>query len=164
MQMASNALQLTTPSDLEIVMTRRFPAARELVFDAFTKPEHITRWLGRAGDVMSVCEVDLRPGGAWRYVWQLREGGEMGMYGVFSDVSRPDRLVTTENFDEPFFEAMGSGTVNTTAFEEAGDSTTVTITVLYKTRKQRDAVLQSGMRDGAAESFDRLEALLAAMA
>jgi uncharacterized protein YndB with AHSA1/START domain len=141
-------------------MTRLFSAPRQLVFDAFTKPEHIVHWLGRAGDTMSVCEVDLRAGGAWRYVWQLREGGEMGMYGVFSEVAWPQRLVTTENFDEPFFAAMGSGTLNTSTFEESDAGTAVTVTVRYKTRESRDAVLQSGMQGGVNESFDRLDEYL----
>ena len=148
------------PSEREIVMTRDFAAPRSLVFDAFTQPEHIRRWLGREGDTMSVCEVDLRVGGAWRYLWQLREGGEMGMYGSFLEIDAPRRLVQTEHFEGEFFEVMGGGTVNTLVLEEHDGVTTMTITVVYKSREARDGVLRTPMEAGAGESFDRLEELL----
>jgi uncharacterized protein YndB with AHSA1/START domain len=153
-------LIVTTPSDLEILMTRAFDAPRQLVFDAWTKPEHLKRWLGRDGDTMIVCEVDLRVGGAYRYVWHLHEGSEMGMYGEYREIASPDRLVATEMFDEPYFEAMGSGTLNTLTFAERDSKTTMTVTILYKSREARDAVLRSPMEEGAGESFDRLAELL----
>jgi uncharacterized protein YndB with AHSA1/START domain len=151
---------VTLPSDLEVAMTRSVEAPRPLVFDAFTKPEHIRRWLGRQGDTMPICEVDLRVGGAWRYVWSLREGGEMGMRGEFREIVAPERIVTTEEFDEPFFEAMGAGTINTTTFEERDGKTRLTITALYKSREARDSALQTGMEDGLDEGFGRLAELL----
>jgi uncharacterized protein YndB with AHSA1/START domain len=163
-QASSASLAVTTPSDLEIAITRTFDAARQLVFDAWTKPEHLKRWLGRRGDEMIVCEVDLRIGGAWRYVWRLREGGEMGMHGEYQEVAEPDRLVTTEIFDEPYFEEMGSGTINTFTFEERDGKTKLTVTTLYKTRAQRDAVLVSGMESGVGESYERLDEVLRSMA
>jgi len=156
----SGKLEVTTPSDLEIVMTRRFIAPKALVFDAFTRPEHLRRWLGRPQDTMSVCEVDLKVGGAWRYRWQLVEGGEMGMYGEFLEIAPPDRLVQTENFEEPYFEVMGSGSVNTMVLEERDSATTMTLTALYKSRAARDSVLQTPMEEGAAMSFNQLEELL----
>jgi uncharacterized protein YndB with AHSA1/START domain len=176
----SDKLEVTTPSDLEIVMTRRFPASKALVFDAFTRPEHLRRWLGRPQDTMSLCEVDLRVGGAWRFRWQLVEGGEpdgtddrldlpedaldgldsMGMYGEFLEIAPPDRLVQTEIFEEPFFEVMGGGSVNTMVLEERDGVTTMTLTALYKSKAARDRVLQTPMEEGAAMSFDQLEALL----
>jgi uncharacterized protein YndB with AHSA1/START domain len=161
---STTAPVVTTPSDLEIAITRVFDAPAQLVFDAWTKPEHLKRWLGRRGDEMIVCGVDLRIGGAWRYVWSLREGGEMGMHGEYQEVVPFDRLVTTEIFDEPYFEEMGSGTINTFTFEERDGRTTLTVTTLYKTRAQRDAVLVSGMESGVGESYDRLDDLLRSMA
>ena len=158
----SNKLKITVPNDNEIVMTRHFDAPRQLVFDAHTKPEHIVRWFGLRGETMPVCEVDLRVGGHWRYVltWQ---GEEMGMYGTFQEIDPPERVVTTENFEGELFEAMGGGTVNTMVLEEHEGRTTMTLTVNYRTKEQRDAVLASPMEQGAGESFDRLEELLATL-
>jgi uncharacterized protein YndB with AHSA1/START domain len=153
-------LTVTTPSDLEIRMTRAFDAPRQLVFDAWTKPEQIERWLGREGDTMVICEVDLRIGGAYRYVWHLHEGSEMGMYGEYREIVSPKRLVATEMFDEPYFEAMGSGTLNTLTFVEHEGKTAMTVTTLYKSREARDTVLRSPMEEGAGESFDRLATFL----
>ena len=153
----------TLPSDREIVMTRVFDAPRHLVFDAWTKPEHLVRWFGRRGDTMTVCEVDLRVGGTWRFVWRLRAGTELGMKGVYREIVPPERLVYTETFEGPYFEEMGAG-INTLTFEEHDGKTTLTATALYKSREIRDAVIQSGMEAGAAESLDRLAELLQTMA
>jgi uncharacterized protein YndB with AHSA1/START domain len=155
----SNSMTVTTPSDLEIVMTRVFDAPRRKVFDAWTKPELLRQWFGRRGDVLSVCEVDLRVGGAYRFVWQLREGGEMGMGGVYREIDAPGRLVSTESFDD--YAEMGDA-VNTMVLEERDGKTTMTITSRYGSREARDAVIESGMEGGANESFDRLAELLAA--
>lgn len=162
-QEQSSRLIVTTSSDLDVVMTREFDAPRQLVFDTFTKPEHLVQWLGREGDEMAVCEVDLRPGGRYRYVWRLREGGEMGMGGVFREVEPPSRLVNTEAFEGEAFEVMGGGTVNTTVFEERDGRTRVTVTVLYNSREAREAALGTGMEVGAGESYDRLAALLSTL-
>lgn len=158
----SNKLKISIPNDNEIVMTREFDAPRQLVFDAHTKPEHIVRWFGLRGEQMPVCEVDLRVGGRWRYVLSA-PGGEMGIYGIYQEIVPPERLVTTEVFEGEFFEAMGSGTVNTMVLEEHDGKTTMTLTVNYRTKEQRDAVLASPMEQGAGESFDRLEELLATL-
>src|SRR5882672_7435090 len=98
-------LQITLPSDREIAMTRVFEAPRRLVFDAHTKPELIKRWLGvRAGWSMPVCEVDLRVGGKYRYVWTKNDGTyEMGMGGVFREVAAPERVVSSEKFDQAWY-------------------------------------------------------------
>lgn len=160
-QGSGTGLVVTTPSDREIVMTRVFDAPRQLVFDAWTKPEHLVQWFGRRGDEMTVCEVDLRVGGAYRFVWRLREGGEMGMGGVYREVVPPERLVSTEVFEGEYFEQMGGGsTINTLTFEERDGKTTMTITSLYGSREARDAAIQTGMEEGAAEGFDRLAELL----
>lgn len=163
-QGSPSGLAVSIPSELEIVMTRAFAAPIALVFEAITKPEHIRRWLGRSGDVMTVCDVDLRVGGKWRYVWTLREGGEMGMSGEFLEVVVPELLVTTEAFDEPYFEVMGAGTINTLRLEEREGRTFLTTTVRYKSRQARDTALGTDMETGAAESYDRLAELLKTLA
>jgi uncharacterized protein YndB with AHSA1/START domain len=141
----------TTPSDREIVMTRVFDAPRALVFDACTNPEHLQHWFGPRGWTLPVCEVDLRPGGAWRFVLRGPDGSEMGMSGVYQEVAPPERLVSTESFDD-----YPGETLNTLTLSEEEGRTTYTVTVLYPSKEVRDAVLESGMQDGASESFDRL--------
>jgi uncharacterized protein YndB with AHSA1/START domain len=151
-----NVTTFTTPSDQEIVMTRVFDAPRSLVFDAFTKPEHLTHWmLGPEGWTMPVCEIDLRPGGAWRFVWRKSDGSEMEMGGIYQEVSPPERLVNTESWGPEWPE-----TVNTLTLAEEDGRTRVTSTLLYPSKEARDAALQTGMKDGASMSFDRLADLL----
>ncbi|HET6899342.1 MAG TPA: SRPBCC family protein [Vicinamibacteria bacterium] len=152
-------LQITTPSDREIAMIRTFDAPRRLVFDAFTKPELIRRWLGvRAGWSMPVCEVDLRVGGKYRYVWRGPKGNDMGMGGVFREIVAPERIVATEKFDDAWYPGEA---VDTTAFVEKGGRTTVTMTVLYESKEARDGVLAGPMATGVTESFDKLAEYLA---
>jgi uncharacterized protein YndB with AHSA1/START domain len=157
----TGTLRLTTPSEREIVMSRVFDAPRSLVFDAWTKPELLERWLGvRGGWSMVICEVDLRVGGAYRFVWRGPDGAEMGMGGVYREIVSPKRLVATELFDEPWYpgEALG-----TTTLVEEGGRTTATTTVLYESEEIRDAVLESGMARGVAESYDMLAEYLASI-
>ncbi|HZI65689.1 MAG TPA: SRPBCC family protein [Thermoanaerobaculia bacterium] len=152
-------LQITTPSDREIAMTRAFDAPRHLVYDAWTKPELVKRWLGvRGGWTMPVCEIDLKVGGRYRYVWRGPTGNEMGMGGVFREVAPSERLVATEKFDDPWYEGEA---VDTTTFVEKDGATTVTTTVLYSSKEARDGVLQSPMEKGVAESYDVLDEVLA---
>ena len=149
----SGETTLTTPSDREAAMTRVFDAPRELVFEAWTSPEHVPHWLlGPEGWEMPVCEIDLRPGGSWRYVWRRADGTEMEMDGDFNDVAPPERIVNTERWGGDWPE-----TVNTVAFTEEDGRTTVTITVLYPSQEARDAAIGTGMADGADESFARLD-------
>lgn len=152
-------LQVTTPSDREIAMTRVFDAPRGLVFDAWTKPELLKRWLGvRGGWTFAVCEVDLRVGGAYRYVWRGPTGTEMGMGGVFREIVPPERLVATESFDESWYPGEALDTI--TLVEHDG-KTTLTTTVLFESQEARDVALQSDMERGVAESYDVLDELLA---
>ena len=157
----SGDLKLTLRGDQEIVMTRDFNAPRHLVFDAFTKPELIKRWLlGPDGWSMPVCEVDLRIGGKYRYVWRKNDDGqEMGMGGVFRDVDKPKRVISTEKFDDPWYPGEA---VDTAEFAEKAGKTTVTQTILYASKEARDGVLKSGMESGVARSYDRLEEMLTA--
>jgi uncharacterized protein YndB with AHSA1/START domain len=155
-------LEITTPSDREIAMTRTFDAPRRLVFDAFTKPELIKRWLGvRAGWTMPVCEVDLRVGGKYRYVWRGPKGNDMGMDGVFREIVAPERIVATEKFDESWYAGEA---VDTTVFVEKGGRTTVTMMVRYESKEARDGVLATPMATGVAESYDKLAEYLASVA
>jgi uncharacterized protein YndB with AHSA1/START domain len=157
--MNAGTLKVTTPSDLEIAMTRVFSAPRRLVFEALTKPELVKQWLlGPPGWTMPVCEIDLRVGGAFRYVWRHAEGREMGMGGVFREIVPQERIVHTELFDEAWY--AGEALV-TNVLVEQGGKTTLTLTSRFETRETRDAVLKSGMESGVAVSYDRLEQLLA---
>ena len=150
-------LEITTPSDREIAMTRTFDAPARLVFDAWTKPELLKRWLGvRAGWTMEVCEVDLKVGGAYRFVWR-GPGMTMGMGGVYREVVPPTRLVSTEKFDEAWYEGEA---LDTMVLVERDGKTTMTTTVRYVSREVRDAVIKSDMASGVAEGYDKLAELL----
>jgi uncharacterized protein YndB with AHSA1/START domain len=151
---SSATFEVTTPSDCVIRMTRVFNAPRQLVFDVMNKPEHVAKWWGKLDDrySMPICEIDFRPGGAWRYVGRGPQG-DYGFHGVYREIDAPARLVFTEIFD-PFPEAESVVTVE---LEEQGDQTHFTITVEYPSLQVRDAVIQTGMAKGAAISYDRLE-------
>ncbi len=150
------SLQVSTPTDREIVMTRIFDAPRNLVFDAFTRPELLKRWFGPRGWSLVVCEVDLRVGGGFRFVLRGPGGQDLGMRGVYQEITSPERSVHTESFDD----YPGESVVTTTLVEQ-GDKTLLTATILYPSREVRDMVIQSGMQHGAAQSYDKLAELLA---
>jgi uncharacterized protein YndB with AHSA1/START domain len=150
----------TTPTDREVVMTRVVEAPRRLVWEAWTSPEHLPHWLlGPEGWTMPVCEVDLRPGGAWRFAWRHTDGREMEMRGVYREVAPPERLVSTESWGGDWPE-----TLNTLILTEEDGKTTITQRVLYASKEVRDAALQTGMKEGVSSSFDRLDGHLRAMA
>jgi uncharacterized protein YndB with AHSA1/START domain len=152
--------KLATHGDREIVITRDFATPRHLVFDAFTKPELVKQWLlGPPGWSMPVCEIDLRVGGAYRFVWrQDSDGKEMGVRGVYREVLAPERLVHTEKFDDAWY--PGEALITATLAEHGG-KTTLTTTILYVSQAARDAVLKSPMEQGVAQSYDRLAEMLA---
>jgi uncharacterized protein YndB with AHSA1/START domain len=154
-----DSFNLSTPSDCEIQVTRVFNAPRALVFEAFTKPELVRRWLlGPPGWTMPVCEIDLKVGGSYRYVWRNEtDGKEMGMRGMFREIVSPRLLVATEKFDESWYPGEA---LDTTIFAEQGDSTIMTITVLYESKQARDTARRSGMERGMAASYDRAEDVL----
>jgi uncharacterized protein YndB with AHSA1/START domain len=157
--MNTGTLKVAANGDREIVMTRVLAAPRALVFDAFTKPELVRRWLlGPDGWSMPICEIDLRVGGSYRYVWQRdKDGVRMGMGGVYREIVVPQRIVSTEKFDESWYPGEAVGTL---VLVEEGGKTTVTQTVLYESRGARDEVLKSPMESGVAAGYDRLEKLL----
>jgi uncharacterized protein YndB with AHSA1/START domain len=151
-------MQLATPTEKEIVITRVFNAPRQLVFDAFTKPELLKRWLFGPPDwTFEVCEVDLRVGGSYRYVWRGPNGEEMGMGGIHREVVPPERIVATQLFDQDWTNGEAIGTIVLT---EQDGKTTLTNTILYSSREARDAVLKTPMDKGMAAGYDRLEQIL----
>lgn len=154
----TGTLQITLPTDRQIVMTRVFDAPRQLVWDAFSKPELLKRWFGPRGFSLSVCEVDHRVGGSWRFVVRGPDGSEMGMRGVYQELDPPARSVHTEMFDD--YADAGSSTVTMELVERDG-KTTMTATVEYPSKEIRDTVAASGMEHGAAESYDKLAEVLA---
>jgi len=157
--MEPRTLEVTTPTETEIRMVRRFHAPRERVFQAVTDPRLLEKWLsGPPGWSLANCEIDLREGGRFRYLWKGPEGAEMGMGGTFLEIDRPNRIVHTELFDEDW--TGGETTVTTTLTEEAG-TTTLTLTVRYTSEEARDAALETGMTEGISMSYDRLTEMLA---
>ena len=154
-------LSITTPSDREIAMTRVFDAPREMVFEAYTTPALLKRWLGVHNNwVLAVCEIDLRPGGKYRYVWRGPDRAEMGMGGTFREVKAPERIVATEKFDESWYPGEAESTLT---LVELGGKTTLTLAVRYESQAARDAVLQSPMDQGVAVGFDTLAEVLKEM-
>jgi uncharacterized protein YndB with AHSA1/START domain len=157
--MHTGELKLTTSGDREVVLTRDFDAPRTLVFDAMTKPELLKRWLfGPPGWSMEVCEMDLRVGGAYRWVWRGPDGIVMGMGGVHREIVRPERIVSTQLFDEDW---TGGEAVGTLVLTERDGKTTLTNTILYASKEARDAVLKTPMEQGMAMGYDRLAEMLA---
>ncbi len=145
-----------TPSDKEVVVTRVVDAPRRVVFDAWTNPEHIPQWmLGPEGWTMPVCEIDLRPGGSWHFVWRKSDGTEMAMSGTYREVVPPERLVSTEKWGPEWPE-----TVNKLVLTESGGQTTVTLTISYPSKDARDAALKTGMKEGMDLSFARFDELV----
>jgi uncharacterized protein YndB with AHSA1/START domain len=154
-------LKVTTPSDREIAMTRAFEAPRALVWEAMTRPELVKRWLGvHKGWSLAVCEIDLRVGGAYRYVWRGPDGVEMGMGGVYKEIVAPERIVSTERFDQAWYPGEAQGTV---VLAEHGTTTTLTMTVLYESRATRDAVIASPMAEGVTSGYDKLAEVLVSL-
>jgi uncharacterized protein YndB with AHSA1/START domain len=154
-------VDVSTPSDREIRVARAFDAPAKLVWDCHTKPELIRRWmLGPPGWSMPVCEVDLRVGGAYRYRWRSdADGTEFGSSGVHTEIVPFEKIVTTERM-----EGFDGEAVNTLVFEERGGRTTATITMLFANKEARDGALATGMSDGMAMGFDRMDDILAELA
>ncbi|HWM03356.1 MAG TPA: SRPBCC family protein [Actinophytocola sp.] len=153
-------LAVTTSTDRDIVLTRQFAAPRELVFDAHTKPELLRRWFGPHDWTLAECDVDLRPGGAWRYLMHGPNGAEMTLRGVYLEVAPPERLVTTESNVDCYARADHES-LATMEFAECAGGTLLTNTISFATREVRDAVLGTEMERGVAQGLDRLAELLA---
>jgi len=149
----------TMPSDREILITRVFDAPRKLVFEAITKPEHVAHWWGPRNMTMLTCEMDLRTGGAWRFVLRGPDGNDYGFRGVYREITPPERLVQTFEFEG----MPGHVSLETSTLEEQDGKTKLTVTCLYQSVEDRDGHYNSGMEAGMKESHDRLAELLSAM-
>ena len=154
----TRSLTITALGELEIVMQRTFDAPRQHVFDAWTQPELLQQWLGvRGGWTMPVCEIDLRVGGVYRYVWRNEGGDEMGVRGEYRKIVAPECIVCTEVFDDPWY--AGEALI-TNVLEEADGATLCTLTMRYESKETRDMVLASPMESGVAEGYLVLDKLL----
>jgi uncharacterized protein YndB with AHSA1/START domain len=154
---SSGTATVTLPSDREILIVREFDAPRELVWKAFTTPELVSRWWpGRRGE-MRLCEIDLRPGGAWRYVMVADGGFEVGFHGEYREVEALERIVNTEVYEG----APGSPALVTNTFAEDGGRTTLTMLTSVESREVRDAIIESGMEAGMQDAMDLLEEVAA---
>ena len=153
---SSAALEITTPTEREVVLKRIFDASRELVFDALTTPELLKRWYGPTGWTLILCEIDLKVGGNWHVVVERPDGKKIGQKGVYHEVIRPERIVNTESWED-----WDPGeTLVTTTLVEIDQKTTLTSTSLFPSQEVRDIILKSGLDDGAKQSYQRLADLL----
>jgi uncharacterized protein YndB with AHSA1/START domain len=159
-QMKPGVTTFDTPNDTQLVVTRVANAPRQAVFECWTNPKYLPQWmLGPPGWTMPVCEIDLRPGGAWRYVWRKDDGSEMAMTGTVKEVHAPERLVTTERWGPEWPE-----TVNSLVLTESGGMTTMTLTITYPSKAAREAATQTGMKEGMEASFTRFDRVAGSIA
>ena len=150
---------VTTPSDLDVVITRVFDTDRMPLWDALTKPDLLRRWLRTPGRTLEICDIDLRPGGSYRFVWRGPGKKDVGMHGTYREVVRGERLVRTEAWED--WDA-GETLVTISLAEQAGKTTLIT-TVRFPSRETRDTVLKSGLDSGVGENYHRLAEVLAAL-
>ncbi len=155
----TSSLQVTTPSDREIVMTRVFDAPRELVFKAYTDPAVIPHWWGPRRYTTVVDKMDMRAGGAWRFVSRDADGNEFGFHGEYREVVPPERIVQTFEFEG----MPGHVSVETLTLVERSGKTTLTVRSVFDSVEDRDGTLQSGMEEGLAETWERLAEYLRTM-
>jgi uncharacterized protein YndB with AHSA1/START domain len=156
---SSSRAKVSLPTDEQILIEREFDAPRHLVFKAFTTPELVERWWHANRGEVRLVEIDLRVGGAWRYVMVTPDGTEVGFHGAYREVVPDERLVSTEVYEglpEGVSEEDAS-TVNTTTFTDAGGSTALTILIQAKSKIARDAIIESGMEDGLQDALSLLE-------
>jgi uncharacterized protein YndB with AHSA1/START domain len=158
MPQTTNKLVVTLPSDLEILLTREFEAPRELVFEAFTRCEHIRHWWAPWDMEISQCESDFRVGGGWRMVLRQPDGSEHPFKGSYLTIAPPESFARTFIYDVDFIRDHPA--TETATFEELGGRTRVSVNVRHLTKEARDGHLQSGMEPGAADAYDKLEAYL----
>jgi len=152
----TEALEVSTPNDRDVVVRRWFDAPRSLVFDALTKPELLRRWYGPAGWRLETCEIDLRVGGHWRFVIHRPDGKAIGQMGQYREIVSGKRLVNTESWED-----WDAGeTLVTTELEEDGRGTAFTSTLHFPSRDVRDIVLKNGLEKGVREVYTRLDQLL----
>ena len=155
---SSRTAKVTLPSDTQILITRELDAPRHLVWRVWTTPELVRRWWHANRGEMTVCEIDLRVGGAWRYVMVADGGVEVGFHGEYREVVPNERLVSTEIY-EGIPEAEKHAALDTLTLEEVDGRTLATILVEHPTKEGRDAHIASGMEDGLQDALDLLEQL-----
>jgi len=154
-------VKVSLPSDREIAFTCQLQRSAQLLFEAWTKPEHLKRWWGCEGSSITHCAIDLRVGGSWSLVMRMADGSDHPFHGTYREIVRPHRLVYTECYDMPQF---GSPEwLTTVTFDETPAATIVTHTILHKSREVRDAHLQAGMEEGMVQTLTRLNEHSAAM-
>jgi uncharacterized protein YndB with AHSA1/START domain len=156
-QQQTTTATVTTPTEREIHIERVFDAPRDRVFEAYTDPKLIPEWWGPDSTTTVVDEMDVRPGGNWRFVARDSDGSETAFRGTYREVSPPERIVQTFEWEG----MPGHVSVETATFEDLGDRTKVVTTSLFHTTEERDGMLQSGMERGMNETFARLDKLLA---
>jgi uncharacterized protein YndB with AHSA1/START domain len=155
---ASAKATVTLPSDRQILITREFDAPRHLVYRAWTTPELVKRWWSGHQGTMTVAEIDLRVGGRWRYVMVAEGGFEVAFHGEYREIVPDERIVHTEVYELPGA-PEGEPALNTVTFTEVAGRTTLNLLVETATRKDRDAILDSGMEVGMQEQLELLERL-----
>ena len=160
--------EFSLASDTQVKFVRVVNAPKHLVFEAYTKPEHLKQWLsGFEGWTMPICEMEPRAGGKWRYGWRSADGAEMTMGGIVKEYVPNERISTTERWGAEMAPLEGGSewpeTLNTVTFAEANGRTTITTTVTYPSKDARDAAIETGMRDGLDVSYARLDSLLASL-
>lgn len=161
MNIWSDTFAVTAPDDVSILVRRDFDAPPSKVWRALTEPEHLRRWLGDATFPLTVCEMDVRVGGSYRWVFTQPDGpGSMGVSGTYDEVDRPRVLVATEKFDD-----FPGPSVNTLVLDERADGrAAMTLTVRYVDREMRDGWIASGMTEGLGRGYERLDEVLAEIA
>lgn len=152
--MGRNELVTTTPSDTEIVMTRTFDAPRELVFEAHSSCEHMTHWWVGPDHEVASCDIDFRPGGTWRIVHRRSDGSQVTFFGEYLEIVPPERITWTFGFDD------NPGGPETYTFEERDGKTTIVSRAEFPSKEMRDEILATGMEEGAANTYDRLDEYL----
>ena len=155
---SSGTAKVTLPADDQILITREFDAPKHLVFRAFTEPDLVRRWWHTGRGEMTVCEIDLRVGGTWRYVMVATNGFEVAFHGEYRDLVPNERIVTTEVYEGlPEDQQPEEDVVNIVSFTEADGRTTLTLLVQTPSKEVRDAIINSGMEGGMQEGMDLLE-------
>jgi uncharacterized protein YndB with AHSA1/START domain len=156
----AETMRVVAVGERQIVISREFNASREIVFETWTRPEYLKRWFGGPrGWILTVCDVDLTPGGRYRYVARHEENGmEMAWGGVYREVEPPARIVATERFDDAWYPGES---IVTMEFEERDGRTLLTMTSLFESQEARDAVMASPMESGLGETFERCDEFLA---
>ena len=153
---SSGSAKLTLPADEQILIVREFDAPKHLVYKAWTTPELVRRWWHANRGEMTVCDIDLRVGGTWRYVMVADGFGEVGFHGEYREIVPNERLVSTEAY-EGIPDADENATVNILTLTEVDGRTTMTILVEHPTKEARDAHIESGMEAGMQDAMDLLE-------